>query len=234
MDDLISREEVIKAVDRHTVDRDGIAELDEDITVILEEIQTHGNAHQMHECVKPTQPTHDLISRQAAIKMINELTSPYTPKYKLCGEGYYKAIDHVRNGLRLLPSADRPTGKWASEDGTPSEASYSVYCSRCGQWSEYRGFFCLWCGADMRGEQKMTINVMDHIENTTENQTISATAERSFEVGETVLIPYKITEINAKQTGSTVLKQIRLDGPAINPSQETYTEHRLREVFDVV
>ena len=79
----------------------------------------------------------------------------------------------------------------------------------------------------------MTINVMDYIENTP-NQTISATAERSFEVGETVLIPYTITEINAKKTGNTILKQIRLDGPAINPREETYTEHRLREVFEVV
>lgn len=58
----------------------------------------------------------------------------------------------MRGYLAGRSSADRPTGEWVSEDGTPSEASYSVYCSRCGQWSEYRGFFCLWCGAKMGGD----------------------------------------------------------------------------------
>lgn len=53
--------------------------------------------------------------------------------------------------LKDIPSADRPTGEWVNEDGTPSEAAHSVYCSRCGKWSEYRGFFCLWCGAKMGG-----------------------------------------------------------------------------------
>ena len=68
------------------------------------------------------------------------------------------------------------------------------------------------------------INVKDYIKDT----------EKTLDVGETVFIPYKIVEINSKQTGSTVLKQFKLDGPAINPSRETYTEHRLREVFEVV
>ena len=58
----------------------------------------------------------------------------------------------MRGYLAGRSSADRPTGEWVSEDGTPSGASYSVYCSRCGQWSEYRGFFCLWCGAKMGGD----------------------------------------------------------------------------------
>lgn len=58
----------------------------------------------------------------------------------------------MRGYLAGRSSADRPTGEWVSEDGTLSGASYSVYCSRCGQWSEYRGFFCLWCGAKMGGD----------------------------------------------------------------------------------
>ena len=58
----------------------------------------------------------------------------------------------MRGYLAGRSSADRPTGEWVSEDGTPSGAAYSVYCSRCGQWSEYRGFFCLWCGAKMGGD----------------------------------------------------------------------------------
>ena len=37
-EDAVSRQAVIKAVDRHTQDGDGISYLDEDITVILEEI----------------------------------------------------------------------------------------------------------------------------------------------------------------------------------------------------
>lgn len=80
-------------------------------------------------------PNGDLISRQDAINA--------------CLNGWNKGYDEILTDIRALPSEDRPTGEWVSEDGTPSGAAYSVYCSRCGQWSEYRGFFCLWCGAKM-------------------------------------------------------------------------------------
>ena len=81
----------------------------------------------------------------------------------------------------------------------------------------------------------MDINVKEIREATGEhNEARSIGRTRPFNVGDTIYIPFTITEINAKMTGDTVLKQIRIDGPAINPSQETYTEHRLREVFEAV
>lgn len=49
------------------------------------------------------------------------------------------------------------TGEWVNEDGTPSKALYSLYCSECGEWSEYRGKFCLWCGAKMEGDNDVCI-----------------------------------------------------------------------------
>lgn len=70
------------------------------------------------------------------------------------------------------------------------------------------------------------INVRDYISNRAE--------KRTLDVGSIVFVPYRIVEINAKQTGNTVLKQYKLDGPSISPSKETYTEHKLREVFEAV
>ena len=60
-DDLISRESVIKAVDRHTRE-DGT--LDEDISVILEEVKTAFNKEKVIEEMK---------------KMVNEFDCPICP-----------------------------------------------------------------------------------------------------------------------------------------------------------
>lgn len=43
-------------------------------------------------------------------------------------------------------------GKWVGEDGKPKEDSFSVYCSACGKWSEYRTRYCGECGAKMDEE----------------------------------------------------------------------------------
>ena len=72
----------------------------------------------------------------------------------------------------------------------------------------------------------MDINVKDLIK---ENVT-----KKNYEVGDTIYIPYRIVEVNSKQTGETVFKQFHLEGPALNPSKETYTEHRLKEVFEAI
>lgn len=76
----------------------------------------------------------------------------------------------------------------------------------------------------------MDINVKNIMGTTNEKRPF----KRPFEVGETIYIPYKITEINVKQTGNTVLKQFHLDGPALNPNHETYTEHRLKDIFEAL
>lgn len=41
---------------------------------------------------------------------------------------------------------------WQTEDGKPSKAEYSVYCSKCGSWSEYRTKYCGNCGSLMKEE----------------------------------------------------------------------------------
>ena len=72
----------------------------------------------------------------------------------------------------------------------------------------------------------MNINVKDFMK--------EDARKRNYEVGDTIYVPYRITEINQKQTGETVLKQFHLEGPALNPFRETYTEYRLREIFEAI
>ena len=57
---------------------------------------------------------------------------------------------------------------------------------------------------------------------------------RPFEVGGYIYIPYKIVETNEKIIGDEMLKQFRLEGPAVDPSREVYTENRLRNVFEAI
>ena len=40
-------------------------------------------------------------------------------------------------------------GKWVDAIGNPTQADYSVYCNRCGKWSEYRTEYCPHCGIPM-------------------------------------------------------------------------------------
>ena len=92
----------------------------------------------------------DLIYKQSVVNKIDGWIQCCTENDE--DAGIKSVLSLLKEHIESLPSADRPTGKWVSEDGTPSGASYSVYCSRCGQWSEYRGFFCSWCGAKMGGD----------------------------------------------------------------------------------
>lgn len=53
--------------------------------------------------------------------------------------------------LRQAPSTDR-TGNWLESNGKLAECYYDVYCSECGETSEYRGLYCPECGAFMINE----------------------------------------------------------------------------------
>lgn len=57
---------------------------------------------------------------------------------------------YCNNGERQ--GGDEEPGQWQTEDGKPSKAEYSVYCSKCGSWSEYRTKYCGNCGSLMKEE----------------------------------------------------------------------------------
>lgn len=82
--DLISRKAVIQAVDRHTTEE---GKLDEDISVILEEI--------------PTAYDVDAVCKELEIRT-DDLQKYWTETYDEgsggAAEAYYRAIEIVRNG----------------------------------------------------------------------------------------------------------------------------------------
>ena len=46
------------------------------------------------------------------------------------------------------------TGEWQDGDGIrDDESEYCVYCSECGNWSEYRELYCGACGAKMENPE---------------------------------------------------------------------------------
>ena len=85
----------------------------------------------------------DLISRQAAIDAISSMFAP-TPTQKDMVEDCLEIIEN-------LPSAQpERKGRWIRNDN----GTYS--CSVCQSWipeqQHYYARYCLYCGADMRGE----------------------------------------------------------------------------------
>ena len=84
----------------------------------------------------------DLISRQAAIDAVIEITYDQTALHHGWVDPYY-----VVNRLEYLPTAEKK-GEWIiSSDG------YYPYCSKCHFRPHEMTNYCPNCGADMRGEQ---------------------------------------------------------------------------------
>lgn len=88
-----------------------------------------------------------LISRQAAIDIVKELT--------ITIEGYemhnQAVMDYCAEIMRLPPIQPK-RGRWHYSDGKPATIglSFGVVCDQCGTKSEYCTNFCGECGADMR------------------------------------------------------------------------------------
>lgn len=61
-----------------------------------------------------------------------------------------RTIEAIDMAIEAL--SDRPTGEWVDAKGTPTNEMYSVNCSECGEWSEYRTNYCGACGCYMGGE----------------------------------------------------------------------------------
>lgn len=110
--------------------------------------------------IMPAQPDHipditkmvceDLISRQAAIDIVDEYSDP---------EYFYDWYSKIRTGICNLPSAEpeRNKGFWyALEKGDKGYSAGDFKCSVCGEPNRCyipKPNYCPNCGADMRGEQ---------------------------------------------------------------------------------
>ena len=140
--DAVSREAVIKIVDRHT-DDDG--RLDDDISCILEEVPL----------VKPVSPKCDnAISRSAVISVIkrSDIFSTYTELDDI-DDIVADVIDEARKQLvdnvDALPSVTpkQKTGNWI-EDGY-----YNIpcACSYCGTEGKRKWKYCPNCGSKNGG-----------------------------------------------------------------------------------
>ena len=84
----------------------------------------------------------DLISRQEAIKAIDDLPN--------CYNGYSDTYDKslIIGVIEELPSAEPKKGKWIEDE---YGIRHCCYCN-CINNTVYRNF-CPNCGADMRGEE---------------------------------------------------------------------------------
>lgn len=86
----------------------------------------------------------DLISRQAAIEALQEVSEHYTEK----GIEWHPHVDFMVWAIKELPSAERK-GKWLYH-----ESIDAFECSVCGrQMVRNIFYYCPWCGAIMRGEE---------------------------------------------------------------------------------
>ena len=62
---------------------------------------------------------------------------------------YADALDMAIEALEQEPKR----GHWTDEAGKPNDEQYSLYCSECKAWSEYRDRYCPNCGARMESEE---------------------------------------------------------------------------------
>lgn len=66
----------------------------------------------------------------------------------------FNSIETIQRWIDNAPTIDPVRhGKWVGGDGKPKKDSFSVYCSACGKWSEYRTKYCGECGAKMDTER---------------------------------------------------------------------------------
>ena len=95
----------------------------------------------------------DCISRQQAVEAV---TNTIREKFSLA-DWYEQLVEtglEIENLIKELPpvTPTERTGEWVNSKGEPVDDRYSVYCSRCKAWSEYRDIYCGNCGAKMGGD----------------------------------------------------------------------------------
>lgn len=97
--------------------------------------------------------TTDCISRQQAVEAV---TKTIRDKFSFA-DWYEQLLEtglEIENLIKELPpvTPTERTGEWVNSKGEPVDDRYSVYCSRCKAWSEYRDIYCGNCGAKMGGD----------------------------------------------------------------------------------
>lgn len=109
--------------------------------------------HEFDDECENGQTTNDCISRKQAIEAV---TNTIREKFSLA-DWYEQLVEtglEIENLIKELPPVT-PTeriGEWVDSKGEPVDDNYSVYCSRCKAWSEYRDIYCGNCGAKMGGD----------------------------------------------------------------------------------
>lgn len=170
IDDLVSREELLKKLDRQIEweEANAIPYEDSDVGCILGLKKARKYVKLASSTEKPNANDCDLISRADAIEAVmaegrNVHASEYANAERIIHEAdavealamlpsaeTTGALDdaiakYVADGLLELPSADRPKGEW--------KWTHGGQCSECGFHNSNFDFnFCPSCGADMRGE----------------------------------------------------------------------------------
>ena len=150
MDDLISRQAVLKLKFSNGIVKWGVAYIRVDELV---------NKLKALPTIQPvaTDATSDTISRQAALKEVEEWRKSFL---ELCHNESASDVKFIRGGIEKLPSAqpERKTGHFIGTefdgyaDGSP--VYYEWECSECGcvfEDDEPTYNYCPNCGADMRG-----------------------------------------------------------------------------------
>lgn len=86
-----------------------------------------------------------------------EDADPVEPKKVCIGQIHFddeKLHEIVKEAVQRLKEEIGPKrGEWVNAHGNPIRDKFCVYCSACGEWSEYRTDFCCNCGAKMERGQ---------------------------------------------------------------------------------
>lgn len=150
--DLISRSAAIEALYDVFFDGDLKAAYPDKADVVLDVIRKLPSAQPGSKELSFTHKALDTISMQAAITAIQKAYADTEGGTDKCAVWKNVGLTNALHIMQDLPSAqpERKRGRWIRNDN----GTYS--CSLCHSWipeeQYYYARFCLYCGADMRGE----------------------------------------------------------------------------------